>query len=109
MNTLTKVLMRNAIKYWMPTRSGSSRQVICTSRILFSSQIVKDEAPATAKKSSKEASSPKITLIDDQKIEIVSLEAAKKLSKRRDLKLVKVIDLDAKTQRAVYKLMYDFI
>jgi translation initiation factor IF-3 len=70
---------------------------------------VKDEAPATAKKSSKEASSPKITLIDDQKIEIVSLEAAKKLSKRRDLKLVKVIDLDAKTQRAVYKLMYDFI
>lgn len=48
--------------------------------------------------------SPKITLIsNDESVSIVSLDEANRLSKRRDLKLVKIIDLDIKTQRAVYK------
>ena len=48
---------------------------------------------------------PKITLLQQETITITTLEEAQKLSKRRDLKLVKLTDLDTKTQRAVYKLM----
>lgn len=49
---------------------------------------------------------PRITLISpDDSISIVTLEEAQLLSKRRDLKLVKVVDVDAKTQRPLYKLM----
>ncbi|XP_044748095.1 uncharacterized protein LOC123309187 [Coccinella septempunctata] len=48
---------------------------------------------------------PKITLISDSMVSITTLEEAKKLSKRRDLKLVKIVDMDVKTQRPTYKLM----
>lgn len=49
---------------------------------------------------------PKITLISsDENISVTTLEEAQHLSKRRDLKLVKIIDLDTKTQRPVYRLM----
>lgn len=48
---------------------------------------------------------PKITLFQGNDISVTTLEEAQKLSKRRDLKLVKIVDLDAKTQRPVYKLM----
>ncbi|XP_065080255.1 translation initiation factor IF-3 [Ochlerotatus camptorhynchus] len=60
--------------------------------------------PATAVRKPKTA--PKITLVGpDQAVSIVSLDEAQKISKRRDLKLVKIVDLDMKTQRPVYKLM----
>lgn len=49
---------------------------------------------------------PKITLLStDGIMSVVSLEEAQKLSKRRDLKLLKVSDSDSKHQRAVYKLL----
>lgn len=48
---------------------------------------------------------PKITLLQQEAITITTLEEAQKLSKRRDLKLIKLTDLDTKTQRPVYKLM----
>lgn len=48
---------------------------------------------------------PKVTLIQDGEVLITSLEDAQKLSKRRNLKLVKMIDIDTKTERPVYKLM----
>ncbi|XP_049810229.1 translation initiation factor IF-3, mitochondrial isoform X3 [Schistocerca nitens] len=49
---------------------------------------------------------PKITLHGtDGSISVVSLEEAQKLSKRRDLKLLKVTDLDSSQQRPVYKLL----
>uniref|UniRef100_A0A1Q3FGZ0 Putative translation initiation factor-3 n=1 Tax=Culex tarsalis TaxID=7177 RepID=A0A1Q3FGZ0_CULTA len=49
---------------------------------------------------------PKITLIAlDQSLSIMNLDEAQRISKRRDLKLVKIIDLEMKTQRPVYKLM----
>lgn len=49
---------------------------------------------------------PKITLISDgDKIEITTLEEAQKLSHRRNLKLVKVVDLDVKTQRPLYRII----
>ncbi|XP_058459328.1 translation initiation factor IF-3, mitochondrial [Malaya genurostris] len=54
----------------------------------------------------KPKSSSKITLVGtDETVTIVSIDEAQKISKRRDLKLVKIIDLDIKTHRPVYKLM----
>lgn len=48
---------------------------------------------------------PRITLLNGSEITITTLEEAQKLSKRRDLKLVKIVDLDTKTQRPIYRLM----
>lgn len=49
---------------------------------------------------------PRITLLSGKDdISVTTLEEAQKLAKRRDLKLVKILDLDTKTQRPVYKLM----
>ncbi|KAK4887220.1 hypothetical protein RN001_003491 [Aquatica leii] len=49
---------------------------------------------------------PKITLISsDDNISITTLAEAQTISKRRDLKLVKILDIDNKTQRPVYRLM----
>ncbi|KAG5876265.1 hypothetical protein JTB14_013002 [Gonioctena quinquepunctata] len=48
---------------------------------------------------------PSISLIRDDEILVTTLEEAQKLSKRRDLRLVKMVDLDTKTQRPIYKLM----
>ncbi|XP_057658265.1 translation initiation factor IF-3 [Diorhabda carinulata] len=56
-------------------------------------------------KKKKTAIIPKITLIQDQQLSVTTLEEAQRLSKRRNLKLVKIIDLDTKTQRPIYKLM----
>lgn len=54
----------------------------------------------------KPKTTPKVTLVGpDQSVSIVNLDEAQKISKRRDLKLVKIIDVDLKTQRPVYKLM----
>lgn len=48
---------------------------------------------------------PKITLLQGNEITVTTLEDAQKLSKRRDLKLVKIVDIDTKSQRPIYKLM----
>jgi translation initiation factor IF-3 len=49
---------------------------------------------------------PVITLIGtENNIAVLSLSEAEKIAKRRDLKLVKVVDLDTKTQRPIYQLM----
>ena len=46
----------------------------------------------------------KITLIQPNNvISVTSLEEAHKISKRRDMKLLKVQDMDNKSQRPVYK------
>jgi translation initiation factor IF-3 len=47
-----------------------------------------------------------ITLIGtDNSLSVVSFTEAEKLAKRRDLKLVKIIDVDTKTHRPIYQLM----
>lgn len=56
-------------------------------------------------KKKKTAVIPKITLVQGDIVSITTLEEAQKLSKRRDLKLVKIVDEDTKTQRPIYKLM----
>lgn len=48
---------------------------------------------------------PRITLVHANGMEITTLEEAQKVAKRRDLKLVKLIDADTKTHRPIYKLM----
>lgn len=49
---------------------------------------------------------PRITLLSEKdEISIVTMEAAQKLASRHNMKLVKIVDLDTKTQRPVYKLM----
>lgn len=55
-------------------------------------------------KNPKHKTSPRITLISpDNKIEVITLDQAKKIADRRQLKLVSVVDFDTKTSRAVYK------
>ncbi|EAT40378.1 AAEL007885-PA [Aedes aegypti] len=67
------------------------------------SATAEGNAPAGTKKPK---TAPKITLVGpDHSVSIMNLDEAQKISKRRDLKLVKVVDLDLKTQRPVYKLM----
>lgn len=65
------------------------------------SATAEGNAPAGTKKPK---TAPKITLVGpDHSVSIMNLDEAQKISKRRDLKLVKVVDLDLKTQRPVYK------
>ncbi|ETN57749.1 translation initiation factor-3 [Anopheles darlingi] len=66
----------------------------------------KTAGPESSGSARKAKTSPKVTLIgQDESISIVNLEEATKISNRRNLKLVKVTDLDSKTQRPVYRLM----
>lgn len=55
-------------------------------------------------KNPKYKTSIQITLITPgDKIEITSLDNAKKLAERRQMKLVSIVDYDTKTSRPVYK------
>lgn len=56
-------------------------------------------------KNPKFKTSPRITLLSsaDSKIEITTLDQAKKIAERRQLKLVSILDFDTKTSRPVYK------
>ncbi|XP_030745807.1 uncharacterized protein LOC115874708 [Sitophilus oryzae] len=68
--------------------------------------IVAERDPETGQiKKKKLPIIPKVTLLHGEDITITTLEEAQKIAKRRDLKLVRIIDLDTKTQRPVYKLM----
>lgn len=69
-------------------------------------QIIKIVDPVTGEEKKKKTNIiPKITLLSGDQLTITTLEEAQKISKRRDLRLVKIVDVDTKTQRPVYKLM----
>lgn len=73
---------------------------------LLSSNLISDKVNSIEPKKPKKQPIPKITLLgSDENITITTLTEAQHISKRRDLKLVKIIDIDTKTQRPVYKLM----
>jgi len=72
-------------------------------RIAFSSTSTPPKQPLS--KNPKHKTSPLITLLTGDKIEIITLEHAQKLAERRQLKLVSIVDYDAKTSRPVYKMM----
>lgn len=79
---------------------------ICSQQHYFSSKVDKQPESSDPEKKKKTVRIPKITLVSpDESIQIVTLEEAQKISRRRDLKLIKVIDLDTKTHRPVFKLM----
>jgi hypothetical protein len=84
-----------------------SKQVLQNSFLLRSNKLCfSSEPPKTlpASKNPKNKASPKITLLSTgNQIEITTLDQAKKIAERRQMKLVSILDFDAKTQRAVYK------
>ncbi|XP_063927725.1 translation initiation factor IF-3, mitochondrial [Zophobas morio] len=68
--------------------------------------IVKETDPKTGTlKTKKTPIAQKITLVSQAAVDVITLQEAENLSKRRDMKLVKIVDADAKTERPVYKLM----
>ncbi|XP_053688007.1 translation initiation factor IF-3 [Sabethes cyaneus] len=105
MNILGR-FVRNAVQI-RPTLVGSiSSSHLPANYTQYSTKPPPTGAPAGTTGKAKKPTSPKVTLVGtDQSVSIVSLEEAEKLSKRRDLKLVKMVDLELKTQRPVYKLM----
>lgn len=59
-----------------------------------------------AKPKKKKVFVPKVTLLsEDNEISVVTMEMASKLASRRNLKLIKIVDFDTKTERPTYKLM----
>lgn len=85
---------------------------VCTKIKYFSNKpaepIIIEGVPASAlpQKKTKRPIVPRITLISGKDdITITTLEDANKIASRRNLKLVKIVDLDTKTDRPVYKLM----
>ncbi|KAM0735834.1 Translation initiation factor IF-3 [Formica fusca] len=76
-------------------------------RRAFSKKSILEQDDATVKKQRpKTVPVPKITLLSlNDSITVTVLEHAQRLAKRRKLTLVKISDLDSKTQRPLYKLM----
>lgn len=83
-----------------------NRTVLQNTKLLYSKyDKIFEEKPEPKKK---KTFIPKITLISsDESISVTTLDEAKKISLRRDLKLVKITDLDTKTQRPIYRLVCD--
>lgn len=70
-------------------------------RIAFYCTEPKKTVPLS--KNPKHKTSPLITLLSGDKLEIITLDNAKKIAERRQMKLVNVVDFDTKTSRAVYR------
>lgn len=83
---------------------NNNKTIFQNSKLLYSKyDKVFEEAPEPKKK---KVFIPRITLISsDESISVTTLEEAKKISTRRDLKLVKITDMDTKTQRPIYRLV----
>lgn len=85
---------------------------ICNKFKYFSNKptepIIVEGVPANSipQKKTKRPIVPKITLISGKDdVTVTTLEDAQKMANRRNLKLVKIVDLDTKTERPLYKLM----
>lgn len=76
-------------------------QSLRTSSVLFKDPVVKRSTEAKPQKKHKDFL--KITLLQNENITVTGLEDAKNLAKRRSLHLVKIQDMDSKTQRPIYK------
>ncbi|KAJ3630330.1 hypothetical protein MTP99_011530 [Tenebrio molitor] len=87
-----------------------NRKLISCS-IPFSSKVpprgvIKEVDPNTGElKTRKTNIIPKITLVSGDSVSVTTLQEAEKLSRRRDLKLIKIVDIDTKTERPVYRMM----
>lgn len=112
MNFITRIVgsqLRQVVLKHPPVSWQRSTVVPAQNVLLYSTKASKPQEPGTGSAGStnkKAKTSPKITLISsDESISIVNLDEAVKISNRRNLKLVKIADLDTKTQRPVYRLM----
>lgn len=77
----------------------------CYSQKPYTNRSTVTDPETGVQKKKKTTIIPKITLLDGNNVTVTTLDEAQKISKRRDLKLVKLVDIDTKTQRTVYKLM----
>jgi translation initiation factor IF-3 len=93
----------NLVKQTIQNNVFRSNQLGFISQVNFCSSTEKKTVPLS--KNPKHKTSPQVTLISGEKIEVVTLDQAKKLAERRQMKLVNVVDFDSKSKRAVYKLM----
>lgn len=97
-----KLWDRNAVaftfSYLYSTDSRSTPQKASDSAV--------EKSTATSSRKLQNDTGPVVTLIGtDNSLAVMSLSEAEKIAKRRDLKLVRIIDIDTKTQRPVYRLM----
>lgn len=87
---------------WQPT----SNVCLCRSLEFKKNRLEIDNEGALKKIRPKTVPLPKITLLGPEKdVSVVTMDVASKMCERRGLKLVKIIDIDTKTQRPVYQLM----
>lgn len=90
---------------------AAGRKVSCvtftTSVVNFTSRDASfdDEKPKENKV--KKPPVPKVTLLgpDNTIVTVATLEEIQKISTKKDLRLVKIVDLDAKSHRPIYKMM----
>lgn len=92
-------------KLWnLNSASSTFLYTYCTTSKAPDSSVQKPSVASSRNRRSD--TGPVITLIGtENNIAVLSLSEAEKIAKRRDLKLVKVVDLDTKTQRPIYQLM----
>lgn len=108
---LNESAVKNYWRCWTGVCSLSSRQLSTGKRP--SSGLLREGAEGAEQKpqpqqekKKKPLKSPEITLISpEEDLSSVTLEQAEKVAKRRNLKLVKIVDFDTKSKRPVYKLM----
>ncbi|XP_022171660.1 uncharacterized protein LOC111034662 [Myzus persicae] len=87
---------------WQP----ASNVCLCRSLEFKKSRSEIDNEGALKKIRPKTVPLPKITLLGLEKdVSVVTMDVASKMCERRGLKLVKIIDIDTKTQRPVYQMM----
>lgn len=78
--------------------------IMCQQRMYSEVKMPGDEGTPNPKK--KKTFIPRVTLLSEtNEMSVVTLEMAQKIAARRNLKLVKIIDYDAKTERPTYRLM----
>lgn len=97
----------NLIKQSLQSNVFRSKQVGLIGRVdlycTSANQNNQNKVPLS--KNPKHKTSPQVTLLTGDKIDVVTLDQAKKIAERRQLKLVNIIDFDTKSNRPVYKLM----
>jgi translation initiation factor IF-3 len=103
MNIIRRIGLRNLVQIGF----NQSRPILANGAWKYSSKAAKiEEAPNPKLQQYKDPkkANPKITVINtDESVLVVNLEEAQHMAKRRNLKLVHVMDADIKTVRAVYK------
>lgn len=104
MNKFCLNLIKQSLQHNNVFRGGN--QLGAMSRLYCTAESSGQNQKVPLSKNPKHKTSPQVTLLSgDSRIEVVTLDQAKKIAERRQLKLVNIIDFDTKSRRPVYKLM----